>query len=174
VLTLPEGMRHMLREPFGTLIRDADVTGERLRSEIPDGALVVAVGDATTERLARLGMPAGVEVVDGQERRAARAAPRGSPATSLSCKNAAGTIAGSALAALREALSSPRPVRLTVDGEEDLLAVPLCEMCEDGTVVAYGQPGEGMVVVRVGAGPRDRARRIMKMMGRRDDEPVAG
>ncbi|RNJ73418.1 MAG: DUF359 domain-containing protein, partial [Thaumarchaeota archaeon S14] len=86
----------------------------------------------------------------------------------------AGTIADSALAALREALAAPRPVRLTVDGEEDLLAVPLCEMCEDGTVVAYGQPGEGMVIVRVGDGPRARARRVMKMMGRRDDDPVAG
>jgi len=174
VLTLPDGARSMLKEPFGTLVRDADVTAARLRSEMPDGALVVAVGDATTERLARLGMRAGVEVVDGHERRAARDAPDGAPATSLSCKNAAGTIADSALAALREALAAPRPVRLTVDGEEDLLAVPLCEMCEDGTVVAYGQPGEGMVIVRVGDGPRARARRVMKMMGRRDDDPVAG
>ncbi|RNJ73665.1 MAG: hypothetical protein EB832_01350, partial [Thaumarchaeota archaeon S14] len=71
----------MLKEPFGTLVRDADVTAARLRSEMPDGALVVAVGDATTERLARLGMRAGVEVVDGHERRAARDAPDGAPAT---------------------------------------------------------------------------------------------
>lgn len=174
MLTLPEGMRAELQEPFGILIPDAEVTAERLRPEIPDGALVVAVGDATTERLASLGMRAGVEVVDGQERRASRAAPGGAPATSLSCKNGAGTIDDLALAALREALTAPRPVRLTVDGEEDLLAVPLCEMCEDGSVVAYGQPGEGMVIVRVGPGSRGRARRIMKMMGRRDDEPVAG
>lgn len=174
MLTLPEGMRAELKEPFGRLIPDAEVTAERLRAEIPRGSLVVAVGDATTERLASLGMRAGVEVVDGQERRAARAAPAGAPATSLSCRNEAGTIADSALDALREALAAPRPVRLTVDGEEDLLAVPLCDMCEDGSVVAYGQPGEGMVVVRVGAEPRARARRIMKMMGRRDDEPVAG
>lgn len=174
MLTLPEEMRAALREPLGSLIPDAEVTLERLRAEIPHGSLVAAVGDATTERLARLGIAAGIEVVDGQERRAARGAPPGSPATSLSCRNGAGTIEDSALAALREALAAPRPVRLTVDGEEDLLAVPLCDMCEDGSIVAYGQPGEGMVVVRVGAESRDRARRIMKMMGRRDDEPVAG
>ncbi len=173
MLILPEALRATLKEPLGVLVPDHEITAARVRSEIPDGALVVAVGDATTGRLAQLGMEAGVQVVDGHERRASRAYPDGSPATSLSCANAAGTISDGALCALRTALGAPQPVRITVDGEEDLLAVPLCDMCDDGSVVAYGQPGEGMVIVVVGAGARDKARRIMGSMERRDDEPVA-
>ena len=41
------------------------------------------------------------------------------------------------------------PVRITVNGEEDLLVLPVCIHAPDNAIVMYGQPNEGLVLVEI-------------------------
>jgi uncharacterized protein (UPF0218 family) len=55
----------------------------------------------------------------------------------------------------------PFPVRVFVYGEEDMLALPLFIMVPDGSVVLYGQPLEGMVIVKVNEDIRRKAQYLL-------------
>jgi len=150
-----------LKRPFGTLVADKDVTKRRILSMIEHSKLVVAVGDATTERLVSFGVIPAVAVMDGRERRLPREYPRSYVATELQCSNPKGTVSKEAVAVLQEALGRKSPVRVLVDGEEDLLALPLFAMVPKGSVVLYGQPLEGLVVVKITAAKQRQARELM-------------
>lgn len=174
MLVLTDEQRRALKRPLGILIPDAQITPGRVRAEAGQDARIVTVGDATTARFAALGIGADIEIVDGMERRGKGSQIPKAEGAQISCRNRPGTISAGAEAAVRRAFELPAPVRIRVDGEEDLLVLTACDACPDGTSVAYGQPGEGMVVVRVGPAARDKARRIIGSMQHRDDETVAG
>ena len=55
-------------------------------------------------------------------------------------------------------------IRLVIDGEEVLLALPVIAFLPEDTVVFYGQPGEGMVVVNSDES-RQNAKRILEQLG---------
>lgn len=186
-LPLPVRMRAELKRPMGRLVPDASVTRAELLRGLPGGAPpVITVGDATSERASALGIAPVLEIVDGLEgrlRRAGRGPPPapaegagGRPPPRLArCENRAGGICAECADLVRRFLSPPlRPSRIEVDGEEDLLVVPACIHAPDGAAVMYGQPGEGIVVVRAGPGARDRAKSVLERMAAGHDETVAG
>jgi uncharacterized protein (UPF0218 family) len=147
----------ILKEPFGLLLKDKEITSSILHGLLGRAKMIVSVGDATTDRLSLCGIVPSVYVVDGKERREPRMIVGGeshsnSGVRELRCSNPAGTISKGALRVLKEALvlaSESRPVKVFVDGEEDLLALPLLFLVPDGSVILYGQPLEGIVVVKV-------------------------
>ena len=57
-------------------------------------------------------------------------------------------------------------VRITVDGEEDLLVIPACIYAPDKSVVLYGQPNEGMVIVPVTSEIRNKTKSILYLINR--------
>lgn len=156
-----------LKRPFGTLVPDAQVTKQKMTSILKGAKKVIAVGDATTERLAGFGIIPDIAVVDGKERRSARTAPIYT-AKEMRCKNTAGAISKDAVDLLKTALSEKEPVRVLVDGEEDMLALPLFVMAPLGAVVLYGQPLEGLVVVEITAAKRKQAKDLMDRIGVQD------
>ena len=171
-MRLPGRTRAALKEPLGHLMPEPEVTRGRVLS-FASGP-VVTVGDRTTERLLGWQVPVGLQIVDGAERRAARAPPPLPPGTAQKrCRNPAGALSEEAVEAVREGLLSEAPVRILVDGEEDLLALPACALAPDGASVFYGQPGEGMVAVRVDAGVRRKTQKMIDGMRAGNDEKVA-
>ncbi|MEM2139629.1 MAG: GTP-dependent dephospho-CoA kinase family protein [Nitrososphaera sp.] len=156
-----------LKRPFGTLLPDAQVTRQKVSSIVKGAKKVITVGDATTERLTGFGIIPDVAVIDGRERRAARAAPD-YPAKEMRCTNPAGVISKGAVDLLKDALVEKKPVRVLVDGEEDMLALPLFVMAPLGSVVLYGQPLEGLVVVEITAAKRKQAKDLMDRIGMQD------
>jgi uncharacterized protein (UPF0218 family) len=151
-----------LKKPFGALIPDSRVTKGRVASAIKGAKKVMTVGDATTERLLGFGVVPDVAVIDGRERRSGRDYPRNYAAEELRCANPAGEISGQAIETIRAAVASKQPVRVMVDGEEDLLALPIFVMAPDGAVVLYGQPLEGLVVVKITPARRRQAKDLME------------
>ncbi|HLF16007.1 MAG TPA: GTP-dependent dephospho-CoA kinase family protein, partial [Candidatus Thermoplasmatota archaeon] len=77
--------------------------------------------------------------------------------------NQAGALTREAWDAVRDALGRPppHPVRIVVDGEEDLLGIPCFLEAADGTSVLYGMPRQGVVVARVDAAFKAKVRRIV-------------
>jgi GTP-dependent dephospho-CoA kinase len=110
---------------------------------------VISVGDRVTESLQALGRTPDVQVVDEVERRVKRGAPDAPFVRLLRAANPAGTITLGAIEAVRSALEGEKPARVLIEGEEDLLAIPAIEAAPLGSTLYYGQPGEGVVVVRV-------------------------
>jgi hypothetical protein len=155
----------LLKQPFGTLIPDKQVIEQKVASMLKGAKKVIAVGDATTERLVSFGIAPDIAVIDGKERRSKRSYPANYPARELRCVNPAGTISKDAVKVLQDALKAPPPVRVLVDGEEDMLALPVFAMAPVGSAVLYGQPLEGLVVVRITQAKQKQAKDLMDRIG---------
>ena len=82
--------------------------------------------------------------------------------TKISCINPAGTITKDAITKIKFALSGQKSFILLVIGEEDLLTLPTCYFAPHYSLVCYGQPLEGLVLVRVNDSIRRKVKELMK------------
>jgi len=149
-LKLPENLRDQLKIPLGDLIKEENVNKENILTKIGSEPIVITVGDRTTENMINLGIMPQIQIIDGLEKRNKRLVPADDTInTNLSCKNPSGEITEESIQVIRKAFSCEPPVRITVDGEEDLLVIPACIFAPKNSVVMYGQPNEGLVIVQV-------------------------
>ena len=126
---------------------------------------MITVGDRTTENMINLGIIPEVQIVDGLEKRDKRLVPTDDIVnTNLSCKNPPGEITEESTQVIQKAFSSKPPVRITVDGEEDLLVLPVCVFAPENSVVMYGQPNEGLVVVDITPEIQAKVQKILDTM----------
>jgi hypothetical protein len=163
VLSLPDSLRDAFKDPLGSIETDAEV----LVGDV-SGPLI-AVGDVVTYHFERIGHTPDVAVVDGLTERDAvdgevARTLEASDATPREATNPAATLSEAMLRTLREAYEAAEPTVIDVDGEEDLVALPAIAIAPEGASVVYGQPGEGMVHVRVGDEVRERARALLERM----------
>ncbi|MDE1861722.1 MAG: GTP-dependent dephospho-CoA kinase family protein [Thaumarchaeota archaeon] len=149
---------------MGLLIEDKAVTKENLAKYIPGGAFVITVGDATTEKMIKFGLEPSLQIVDSMEKRRKRGKVAGLVRTTLTCSNPASGITNESVVTIKRGLEGESPVRIEVEGEEDLLVLPAVIYAPRNSVILYGQPNEGLVVVTVNEAMRQRAREIMDLM----------
>ena len=141
--------------------------GEAADDAIRRAGRLAACGDVVTAGALALGVTPFVAVMDGRTQRGnpqpvppstIRAFPRVRSAT-----NPPGEITVALQEALR-ALVDEGGGLLLVEGEEDLVVLPLVEGLPDRTTVIYGQPGAGVAFVEVDRSSRARARALMDRM----------
>ena len=163
---LPTSLRERLAKPIGKLYKDQETNGRAFRSQLEKAAFVVTVGDRVTERIAELGRIPEVQVVDGRERRVERRLPDVQFKRLIKVRNPPGTITNEALDGIAEAVNvKDGPVRVVVEGEEDLLAIAAVASAPIGSNIYYGQPLVGVVLVRVDPAAKRRNQKILKEMG---------
>ena len=160
---LPQNLRESLKKPLGFLIKDSETTKENILKYIPQGSFVITVGDATTEKLIKYEILPSLHIVDGLEKRTKRELLSSNTKTTLSCNNPAAQITQESIDVIKKALKEP-PARIMVIGEEDLLVLPVCVYSPENSVVLYGQPNEGLVIVRINSEIRNKAQSIMNSM----------
>lgn len=163
-MPISEKDAQILKQPFGILISDKNVTKQKVAVTLKAAKKIIAVGDATTERLVSFGITPDVAIVDGKERRSKRDMPS-YPAKELECENPAGTISKESVKVLQDAIKAKPPVRVLVKGEEDMLALPVFTMAPEGSAVLYGQPLEGLVVVKITRAKQKQAKDLMDRIG---------
>ena len=164
-MKLPENLRDQLKIPLGDLIKEENVNKENILSKIGSKLIVITVGDRTTENMINLGIIPQIQIIDGLEKRNQRLVPTDDIInTSLSCKNSPGEITEESIQVIQKAFSSKPPVRITVDGEEDLLVLPVCVFAPENSVVMYGQPNEGLVVVDITPEIQAKVQKILDTM----------
>jgi hypothetical protein len=161
---LPDNLRDQLKKPLGILLLDSDATKDNIYKNVPLGSFVITVGDATTEKMIRFGFNPSLQVVDSVEKRNKRDLPEGEPNVVLTCRNPAAEITQESLSVIQKAFGMKPPVRIVVSGEEDLLVLPAAVYAPDDSIILYGQPNEGLVIVHVTEEVRNRARSIMNSM----------
>ena len=159
---LPNNLRDRLKKPLGILL--TSVTKENILIHIPTGSFIITVGDATTEKLLKYGIMPSLQIVDGVEKRIKREMPHADVKTTLHCVNPAAEITIESVKTIKKAFQSTKPVRITVTGEEDLLVLPVVVYAPDNSVVLYGQPNEGLVIVSITAEIRNKAQFMMDSM----------
>jgi len=148
MLKLTEEGRDFLKRPLGALFRDINSAAEALNKLHP--IKLISVGDAVTSELISFGIKPDTIVVDFNVMRSPvkeemKIKIENFNAKSVKVKNPPGAITEE----LRMALEIDPPVKIIVDGEEDLAALQAVIAAPVGSVVAYGQPNEGIVLVEV-------------------------
>ena len=157
-------MRDTLKKPMGILLKDYETTRENILKNIPNGAFLITVGDATTEKMIKFGFDPSLQIVDSLEKRHRRELPEGQVKTILRCTNPAAEITGESIDVIKNAFGKVVPIRILVNGEEDLLVLPAVLYAPENSVVMYGQPNEGLVIVRVDKEMKEKAAKIMNSM----------
>jgi GTP-dependent dephospho-CoA kinase len=139
MLYLPEERRKYFKSPFGILYPDISEIITLIK-----GKPVYSVGDVVTYRLIQQGVTPDVAVIDGHTMRSPCDRSPVMHARCIQVTNPPGTLSADLLKGLEQAVMHP-PVLIVVEGEEDLAVIPLVLIAPEGSVILYGQPGEGIV-----------------------------
>ena len=162
---LPENLRNELKTPLGKLILDSSSEKENYIRSVYSEKVVITVGDATSELLIGMGLTPLLHIIDGQEKRMKRSPPLAdSINTELTVKNNPGEISLESFNLLKTIFEEIPPIRLVVDGEEDLLVLPVCLFAPENSVVMYGQPNEGLVIAEITDEVRAKIQKIVNQM----------
>jgi uncharacterized protein (UPF0218 family) len=164
VYKLSEALRKRLSKPLGRLFASSDLASEEFLSTLR-APTVITVGDRVTEAVFALGKAPDIQVVDQLEMRHPRQPPDVPYNSLIRVNNPAGHLTEEAIRGICGAFKQPRPVRVLVTGEEDLLVLPSVARAPLGSSLYYGQPNEGIVFVKVDQDSKDSTRTIMKEMG---------
>jgi uncharacterized protein (UPF0218 family) len=161
-LKATEETRRIVKRPLGTLLKN----DSEIRSFLEGfNGFLITVGDIVSTSLIQMGFKPQLCIVDGRTMRkpmpVADCLKEGRRIFRL--ENPPGTISEESWRVMREAVSSPGST-VIVEGEEDLLTLVAVEAAPEGSLVLYGQPGEGVVAIRVGESSRKMVSEIIGTM----------
>jgi len=143
----------LLKEPFGTLIKDNEVTVELVTEILKKAPKVIAVGDTTTEKLVGFGFIPDISVTDCKEKRVIKTSKFEYPVDkTIHLQNKPGELSEQVVLEVRKLIITNAcdvKIRMLIDGEEDLVALPFLMYSPNNWVICYGQPNEGLVIVQV-------------------------
>jgi uncharacterized protein (UPF0218 family) len=163
---LPVELRKNLKKPLGKLLRgDVDSNLKKLcwilcKKEPP---MFATVGDYVTKHILESEMNPNIAIIDHRIMRK-DIEPLEFQIEKARVRNPPGSITTEAQEMLHKAITFNKKLGVVVEGEEDLLVLPLMAMMPTGSVIVYGQPHEGMVVVTLTEERRRWAKNFMTMM----------
>ena len=112
--------------------------------------MVVAVGDVVSRETLKDGVRVDLRIVDNRSMRKDLSISSYPAKKEYTIKNPAGLITLEARETIRDAVHQEGSV-IFVEGEEDLLVLPVIIEVPERSLVVYGQPHEGLVAVTVTA-----------------------
>ena len=162
-MKLPDNLRERLKIPLGILLKDNDTSKENILNHLTENSFIITVGDATTEKMVSFGIIPSLSIVDGFEKRSKRIFPQYS-VTQFACNNPAAEVTTQSIELIKKAFGTKPPVQIVVTGEEDLLVIPACIYAPKNSIVLYGQPNEGLVIVKVTQEIRNKTQELLDLM----------
>ncbi|RLF09094.1 MAG: hypothetical protein DRJ69_05280 [Thermoprotei archaeon] len=157
-LRLPERLRPVLQRPLGRLLKGGldEIYGSiRLLVEWHRPPRFVTVGDVVTRDAVEQGLKLDLALIDLKTKRTEKEeVPRWAFKRSVRAWNPPGLITAEACGLVASCLKEGGSVLIEVEGEEDLLTIPCVLHAPKGSVILYGQPNEGVVVLVVDEGVR--------------------
>jgi len=155
LLLLPDELRSSLKEPLGRLYKGNGLECiTAMEKELLFAKKVVAIGDMTAFYLLKASIVPDLLVVDNKTKRMPvsdhiiKMLDHESYKT-VRVKNPAATVSKDLIDLIQDSLNSDEHVKIVVEGEEDLATLPAILCAPMGSVVVYGQPNEGSVLVNV-------------------------
>lgn len=161
---LTEELKDRLKKPFGLLIKNESIKDLPKTIENEKPKKLVCVGDMTSAKVQDLGIAPDIIVIDNKIARKSIKPSKITAERVYKIENRAGTLSDEACKAVAEAVASSETAEIIVDGEEDLLVMLAVLEAPEGSVVLYGQPNEGVVMVRVTKDSKERVKHLMDEM----------
>jgi hypothetical protein len=153
-----------MKIPLGILLSEDTSDKENIKKHLSDNSYIITVGDRTTEKMIDFGLIPSLQIIDGIEKREKREPPKLANAIELTVDNPAAQITTASIDVIKKAYTLQSPVRIYVNGEEDLLVLPACVFAPENAVVLYGQPNEGLVIVKITPEVRNKTQRLLDLM----------
>lgn len=153
-----------MKIPLGILIPENQTNKDEIQKHLTDNSYLITVGDRTTEKMIDFDLIPSLQIIDGQEKREKREPPKLKNATELTVSNPAAEITSESISVIKKAFNMQSPVRIFVDGEEDLLVLPVCIHAPENAIVMYGQPHEGLVLVKITPEIRNKVQTLLDLM----------
>ncbi|HUO42981.1 MAG TPA: GTP-dependent dephospho-CoA kinase family protein [Methylomirabilota bacterium] len=165
-LRLPDSLRQQFKQPFGQLVSGSisdcnRIIEEVIQKEAPPK--VVLVGDTVSRHAISAGLHADVVIVDNKEMRQSSTPVSLGSRKMFKLVNSQGTIASKSWDVLLRALEVGNTA-VVVEGEEDLLVLVAVSVAPIRSLVVYGQPKRGVVLVRVTAERKREISRLIALM----------
>ena len=135
-----------------------------IQKYLSDNSYIITVGDRTTEKLIDFDLIPSLQIIDGLEKRIKRDIIKLGDAFELKIDNPAAEITLQSIEIIKKAFTMNSPIRLTVNGEEDLLVLPVCIHAPENSVILYGQPNKGLVLIQITAEIRNKAQALLNLM----------
>ena len=163
-MKLPDSLREQMKIPLGILLPESQADKENILKHLEENSYIITVGDRTTEKMIDFDLIPSLQIVDGIEKREKREPPKLVNATEITVDNPPAEITSQSIDVIKKAFSMESPVRILVTGEEDLLVLPVCIHAPENSVVMYGQPNEGLVLVKITSEIRNKAQSLLDLM----------
>jgi uncharacterized protein (UPF0218 family) len=170
ILRLPDDLRSMLKEPLGRIYKGNGLDCVKaMETELRAAKKVAAIGDMTAFYLLKAAIVPDLAIVDNKTKRmpvpdhVVQSLDHDSYRT-VEVKNPAATLTKELIGLIRDSLKGEVRVKIIVDGEEDLATLPAILYAPLGSVVVYGQPNEGSVLVKVTAEKKKHVEELMNRM----------
>lgn len=164
-LLMPDSMRDELAAPLGIVLSSREMLLEALALHKRD--TIITVGDLTTKTILEAGVTPHLMIIDNKVGR--KAFPDLQPIFKKQgfyithIASGPGFISAEARDTIKEYfIGTQVPLVIEIDGEEDLLALPVIAEGSLGAVVYYGQPGKGVVEVVVTPKKQEEARILLE------------
>jgi len=141
-----------LKQPLGKLLTGSQtrIMNEFIKYiENANPSKIYAVGDVATKNLVKNKIKADIYVVDNKVMRKKVPVIQVKTACEVHVQNPSGKITKEAWEAIKLAIKREEETKIVVDGEEDLLTLPMIFHSPENAIVVYGQPNEGLVIVHV-------------------------
>ncbi|MGB9978412.1 GTP-dependent dephospho-CoA kinase family protein [Methanobacterium sp.] len=145
MLVLKEESREIFKKPFGKLYSALNEVDQ----DFLENHFIISIGDATTNNVLNADIMPNIGIIDNKIEREISKHQIEYNAITLNVDNPPGTITDELWETIEKAkyLAKEANVLIVVNGEEDLAVIPCVLMAPKNTLILYGQPGEGLVVV---------------------------
>ncbi len=163
MVDVPEKIKNELKKPLGDLVDHAQLPA------IANKYKIISVGDISTLICIQHAIHPFIAVFDFHYMRQVLDLDKEEQiekyfkkARAYKLRNPAGTISAEVMPIAEYMLKSGGILK--VDGEEDLLALVFIAMAEKDTAVIYGQPNEGLVLIKPNSQSKQKAKEILKKL----------
>jgi len=148
----------------GSFNQTAKKVAELIKKKKP--IKLIAVGDRVSRTMIHNGIPIDVVIIDYKIMRRSVSPLRFKAERIFKARNPAGTLTKEAWSAVEAAVKSSGSSKVIIEGEEDLLTLVAVLSAPNGSMIFYGQPKEGVVILEVNEELKRVVRGIIERMER--------
>ncbi len=156
---VPEELRILFKKPFGELYKGKGIApASRIKKELKNERVII-VGDVTLKNASDVGIKPSLAIVDLKTKRGEVKLK----SNETMVRNPPGMITEELWDEIHRKIDVDN-AKIIVDGEEDLAVLPCVLEADWDTIILYGQPEEGIVLVRVTEEKKMEASILLKML----------
>jgi uncharacterized protein (UPF0218 family) len=147
VLVLREELRKILKKPFGQMFPNFEDALQLIKKT----EFLISVGDETTINLLKSNLTPNLAIIDNHIQKKRHNIDLDYTKNVFNINNPPGTITDQLWETIDLAIekSFSENQLIVVDGEEDLAVLPCCLMAPEYGIILYGQPNQGLVLVKI-------------------------